>query len=204
MTAPGFASGSCTFACAFACRHLSEYEGERGSSPLHQYSKMGSNTTGRSGTVFAHPRPRLDDLAASQVCFRAAVGSGADMNPTEQAERPTLESIAEGALHCVLLVAGASKLCADPCSMILLAALTAEALSLPEVLQSSDPALLADHLALLFPLNEGDLCLGCALHSQLLHTFMTVTPSPHKFHFTSGHAPQAYISRTAFFNPGCQ
>ena len=42
-----------------------------------------------------------------------------------------------------------------------LAELAAEAKELPEVLQSTDPALLADHLASLFSFGEGDLQLGC-------------------------------------------
>lgn len=52
-------------------------------------------------------------------------------------------------------------------NLCLLAALAEEAEALPEVLQTSDPALLADHLAILFPFAEGRLQLGCALHYKI-------------------------------------
>ncbi len=53
-------------------------------------------------------------------------------------------------------------MCAD-LQQISNAALAAEASELPEVLQSSDPAILADHLASLFSFSEGNHQLGCAV-----------------------------------------
>ena len=78
----------------------------------------------------------------------------------EQAQQPTLESIAKGARRgcCWLPEPQSSALTCD--SLFLLAALATEAAALPEILQTSDPALLADHLAILFPCTEGSLQLG--------------------------------------------
>lgn len=115
-----------------------------------------------------------------------------DKEAGERAQQPTLESIAKGARRGLLLVAGAPKLGLTCVGPFLLAALAVEAATLPEVLQTSDPALLADHLAILFPTGEGSLQLGCALHCiTWAHACVQIGRSRHIDHSGSCNAGQS-------------